>query len=47
VLSVLLEFHVGGCQMCGFDYHDTLEKVAEDNGIALAVLLDRLNTVCS
>ena len=46
VLSVLLEFHVGGCQLCGFEYTDTIEKVAEDNGIALDVLLERLNTTC-
>ena len=40
---VLMQFHIGGCSLCGFDAEDTIAKVAEDNGIPLGRLLDALN----
>jgi hypothetical protein len=46
VAAVLRDFHVGGCHHCGFDAQDTIEKVAQDNGIPTQVLVDRLNAAC-
>ena len=40
---VLMRFHIGGCSLCGFEEADTIEKVAEDNGVPLKVLLDAMN----
>jgi hypothetical protein len=43
VRDALMRFHIGGCHHCGFDAHDTIRKVAEDNGIPPRVLLAALN----
>ncbi len=40
---VLMRFHVGGCSLCGFEPHDTIAQVAEDNGIPVDVLLAAIN----
>jgi hypothetical protein len=40
---ILMRFHIGGCSMCGFDDSDTIAKVAEDNGVPLAVLVQAIN----
>ena len=41
---VLMRFHIGGCNMCGFENDDTISKVAEDNGVPLERLLQAMNT---
>lgn len=41
---VLMQFHIGGCSMCGFEDDDTIAQVAEDNGVPLARLLEALNS---
>ncbi len=40
---VLMQFHIGGCSLCGFEQDDTIERVAEDNGVPLEVLLEAMN----
>jgi hypothetical protein len=40
---VLQQFHIGGCSHCGFDMNDTVQKVAEDNGVPLEHLLTAIN----
>jgi hypothetical protein len=40
---VLMRFHIGGCSMCGFEQNDTVEEVAEANGVPLEDLLAALN----
>lgn len=40
---VLMQFHIGGCSMCGFEDGDTIEQVAEDNGVPVDRLLEALN----
>lgn len=40
---VLMQFHIGGCSLCGFEPSDTIQKVAEDNGVPLERLLDAMN----
>ncbi len=40
---VLMRFHIGGCDMCGFENDDTVAKVAEDNGVPLDRLLAAMN----
>ncbi len=40
---VLMQFHIGGCSMCGFENDDTIAKVAEDNGVPVERLLAALN----
>jgi hypothetical protein len=40
---VLMQFHIGGCNMCGFENDDTIAKVAEDNGVPVERLLDAVN----
>ena len=40
---VLMQFHIGGCSLCGFEPDDTIAKVAEDNGVPLDRLLAALN----
>ena len=40
---VLMQFHIGGCSMCGFENDDTIAKVAEDNGVPVERLLSALN----
>ena len=44
---VLMQFHIGGCTMCGFEEDDTIRQVSEDNGVPLDRLLDALNGVRS
>ena len=40
---VLMQFHIGGCSMCGFENDDTIAKVAEDNGVPVERLLAAIN----
>lgn len=40
---VLMRFHIGGCSLCGYEPGDTVEQVAEDNGVPLDVLLAAMN----
>lgn len=40
---VLMQFHIGGCNMCGFENEDTIAKVAADNGVPIERLLDAMN----
>ena len=40
---VLMQFHIGGCAMCGFENDDTIAKVAEDNGVPVERLLAAIN----
>ena len=40
---ILMQFHIGGCNMCGFENDDTIAKVAEDNGVPVDRLLTALN----
>ena len=39
----LMQFHIGGCSHCGFEASDTVQKVAQDNGVPLDRLLQALN----
>lgn len=39
----LMQFHIGGCSMCGFENDDTIAKVAEDNGVPVERLLEAIN----
>jgi hypothetical protein len=32
-MVLMRDFHLGGCQNCGFNPHDTIEQVAAQNGI--------------
>ncbi|HEX6813228.1 MAG TPA: hypothetical protein VF384_16520 [Planctomycetota bacterium] len=42
--SVLMrDFHIGGCRNCGFNPQDSIETVAEQNGIPTDRLLAALN----
>ena len=40
---ILMKFHIGGCNMCGFENDDTIAKVAEDNGVPVYRLLAAMN----
>ena len=40
---VLMQFHIGGCSLCGFEPDDTIAQVAEDNGVPLERLLEAMN----
>ena len=40
---ILMQFHIGGCSLCGFEPDDTIAKVAEDNGVPLNRLLGAMN----
>ena len=40
---VLMRFHIGGCNMCGFENADTIAKVAADNGVPVDRLLAAMN----
>ena len=44
---VLMQFHIGGCSLCGFEPEDTIAKVAEDNGVLLDHLLGAMNGTAS
>lgn len=37
------DFHLGGCRNCGFNPHDTIDQVAQANGIPMDRLLQALN----
>ena len=41
---VLMQFHIGGCNMCGFENEDTIAKVAVDNGVPVDRLLEAINS---
>jgi hypothetical protein len=40
---VLMKFHIGGCNMCGFENNDTIAKVADQNGVPMDRLLTAMN----
>ena len=40
---VLMRYHIGGCSMCGFEPDDTVQQVADDNGVPVQVLIEALN----
>lgn len=40
---LIQDFHLGGCQSCAFNPHDTIEQIAKSNGIPTEQLLDALN----
>lgn len=42
-MVLMRDFHLGGCQNCGFNPHDTIEQVASNNGIPTERLLEALN----
>ena len=42
-MVLMRDFHLGGCQNCGFEPSDSIEKVAMDNGIPTERLLEALN----
>lgn len=42
-MAILMRFHIGGCHHCGFEPQDTIQKVAEDNGVPTQSLLAALN----
>lgn len=42
-MVLMRDFHLGGGQNCGFNPHDTVEQVANSNGIPTERLLEALN----
>lgn len=42
-MVLMRDFHIGGCRSCGFNPHDTVEQVAQMNGIPTERLLAALN----
>ncbi len=42
-MVLMRDFHLGGCSNCGFDPNDTIEHVAQQNGIPPERLLAALN----
>jgi hypothetical protein len=40
---ILMKFHIGGCNMCGFENDDTIAKVADENGVPMERLLTAMN----
>lgn len=42
-MVLMRDFHLGGCSHCGFNPHDTVEEVAQQNGIPTERLLAALN----
>ena len=42
-MVLMRDFHLGGCQNCGFNPHDSIEQVATQNGIPTDRLLAALN----
>lgn len=40
---ILMRFHIGGCNMCGFENEDSIAEVAADNGVPTERLLAALN----
>ena len=41
--AVLKSFHIGGCSHCAMPEDKTLNRICEDNGIPLDLLLQHLN----
>ena len=42
-MVLMRDFHLGGCSHCGFDPHDSIETVAQQNGIPTDRLLAAMN----
>lgn len=42
-MVLMRDFHLGGCRNCGFNPHDTIEAVAQQNGIPTDRLLAAMN----
>lgn len=42
-LVLLRDFHLGGCSNCGFEASDSIDAVAQQNGIPTDRLLAALN----
>ena len=42
-MVLMRDFHIGGCQNCGFNPQDSIETVAAQNGIPTDRLLAALN----
>lgn len=42
-MVLMRDFHLGGCQNCGFNPHDTIADVAMQNGIPAERLLTAMN----
>jgi hypothetical protein len=42
-MVLMRDFHLGGCRNCGFNPHDSIEAVAQQNGIPIDRLLAAMN----
>ncbi len=42
-MVLMRDFHLGGCRNCGFNPHDSIEQVAQQNGIPTERLLAAMN----
>ena len=42
-MVLMRDFHLGGCRNCGFNPHDSIADVANQNGIPTERLLAALN----
>jgi hypothetical protein len=42
-MVLMRDFHLGGCRNCGFNPHDSIEQVAQQNGIPTEALLGAMN----
>lgn len=42
-MVLMRDFHLGGCRNCGFNPHDSIETVAQQNGIPTDRLLAAMN----
>lgn len=42
-MVLMRDFHLGGCRNCGFNPHDSIEQVAQQNGIPTERLLSAMN----
>jgi hypothetical protein len=42
-MVLMRDFHLGGCRNCGFNPHDSIESVAQQNGIPTERLLAAMN----
>ena len=42
-MVLMRDFHLGGCRNCGFNPHDSIETVAQQNGIPTDRLLSAMN----
>jgi hypothetical protein len=43
VMVLIRDFHLGGCRYCGFNPHESIESVAQQNGIPTERLLAAMN----